>query len=145
MIAGSPSSNFHRRLWISCSTENSWYRQALFSIYQFYLYDATGKPIVEAMQIDHNWVEKTTLTEECRFCEWAWKKKSVAGHVFYLNGTPIIWRSKKQTVVSKSSIVAEYYELAEAVERGGIYLKRLVGELCMKPNDMRISINSDNA
>jgi hypothetical protein len=43
-------------------------------------------------------------------------RKSILGHMLFVNGVLVGWRSKKQKVVSLSSYEAEFYVLAEAVK-----------------------------
>lgn len=50
--------------------------------------------------------------------DWATCKRtrcSITGYCIYLSSTPISWKSKKQTIVSKSSSEAEYRSLALTV------------------------------
>jgi len=42
-------------------------------------------------------------------------QKSVGCYIIFLNGVPIVWRSRSQKVVSLSSSEAEFYACAEAV------------------------------
>jgi len=58
-------------------------------------------------------------------------RKSTSGYIFIKNGGAISWRSKKQPIVSLSSMESEYIALSSAVKEG-IWLKRL--ELDIFPN-----------
>jgi len=68
-------------------------------------------------------------------------RRSVTGYVFFANGTPIAWQSKKQVTVSRSSDEAEYQALATASSMG-LWLRKLMAEITgsVKP----ITINGDN-
>ena len=55
-------------------------------------------------------------------------RRSRSGGVIYLAGAPVVWFSKKQTVVAQSSCEAEYVALSELV-REFLWLKHLLTEL----------------
>ena len=52
-------------------------------------------------------------------------RKSISGWVILLKGTPILWKTKKQTLVAQSSAEAEFIALAEAL-KDVLYVKNLV-------------------
>ena len=54
--------------------------------------------------------------------------KSTSGYVFTLNGGPITWASKRQTVVALSSTEAEYIALSETAKEAA-WLRLLLTEL----------------
>lgn len=69
-------------------------------------------------------------------------RKSTSGYIFVKNGGAVSWRSKKQPIVSLSSMESEYIALADATKEG-IWLKRL--ELDIFPNmEKSILIYEDN-
>lgn len=54
-----------------------------------------------------------------RFCDADYagdldSRKSTSGYMFLLNGSPITWMSRKQSIIAQSTTVAEYVALAEA-------------------------------
>ncbi|XP_062103692.1 secreted RxLR effector protein 161-like [Humulus lupulus] len=55
-------------------------------------------------------------------------KRSTSGYCSYVWGNLVTWRSKKQTVVSRSSVEADFRALALGICEG-IWLKKLLGEL----------------
>lgn len=55
-------------------------------------------------------------------------RRSTSGYCSYVWGNLVTWRSKKQSVVSRSSAEAEFRALALGICEG-IWLKRLLGEL----------------
>jgi hypothetical protein len=62
-------------------------------------------------------------------------KQSVSGFVVYLNGTPLLWGSLKQTVVVDSSCSAEYVAASVACKQA-IHAENIIGFLgfsCKKP------------
>jgi hypothetical protein len=65
-------------------------------------------------------------------------KQSVSGYVIFLNGTPLLWRSLKQTIVVDSSCSAEYVAASIACKQA-IHAENIVGFLgfsCPKPYKM---------
>jgi len=61
--------------------------------------------------------------------DWAGDKhdrKSQGGYIFQMSGAPISWKSKKQTVVARSTTEAEYLACSEATReaQGLVYLHR---------------------
>ncbi len=62
-------------------------------------------------------------------------KQSVSGFVVFLNGTPLLWGSLKQTVVVDSSCSAEYVAASVACKQA-IHTENIIGFLgfsCTKP------------
>jgi hypothetical protein len=62
-------------------------------------------------------------------------KQSVSGYVIYLNGTPLLWGSLKQTIVVDSSCSAEYVAASIACKQL-LHAENMVGFLgfsCPKP------------
>lgn len=55
-------------------------------------------------------------------------RKSTTGYICYLNGAPISWCSRRQSIVSLSSTEAEFIAAAESVKEV-LYLKNLLSEL----------------
>lgn len=45
------------------------------------------------------------------------KSRSTTGYIFFINGTPISWTSKKQSLTAQSSTEAEYMAVAEAAKQ----------------------------
>jgi hypothetical protein len=65
-------------------------------------------------------------------------KQSVSGYVVFLNGTPFLWGSLKQTIVVDSSCSAEYVAASIACKQA-IYAENLIAFLgfsCPKPYTM---------
>lgn len=56
------------------------------------------------------------------------ERKSTSGLVVCMNGTPVIWQSKKQTSVALSSSEAEYIALSECAKEVK-WIRSLLGEL----------------
>nr|GEZ01657.1 putative reverse transcriptase, RNA-dependent DNA polymerase, Gag-polypeptide of LTR copia-type [Tanacetum cinerariifolium] len=62
----------------------------------------------------------TTVTDLVAYCDADWlgcplSRRSRSGYVLLLGGAPISWKSKKQSVVLRSSAEAEYRSMATAV------------------------------
>jgi hypothetical protein len=65
-------------------------------------------------------------------------KQSVSGYIIYLNGTPLLWGSLKQTIVVDSSCSAEYVAASVACKQA-IHAENIIGFLgftCEKPYTM---------
>jgi hypothetical protein len=65
-------------------------------------------------------------------------KQSVSGHIVYLNGTPLLWGSVKQTIVVDSSCSAEYVAASVACKQA-IHAENIIGFLgfsCSRPYTM---------
>jgi hypothetical protein len=52
-------------------------------------------------------------------------KQSVSGYVIFLNGTPLLWGSLKQTIVIDSSCLAEYVAASIACKQA-IYAENII-------------------
>ncbi len=64
--------------------------------------------------------------------------QSVSGHIVYLNGSPLLWGSLKQTIIVDSSCSAEYVAASVATKQA-IYAENLIGFLgfsCRRPYTM---------
>jgi len=59
--------------------------------------------------------------------------RSIGGYVYYLFGSPISWRSQKQSVVATSSTEAEYIALSNAA-REQIHLSQLLHDFGLDPS-----------
>ncbi|KAK3032090.1 hypothetical protein RJ639_036304 [Escallonia herrerae] len=81
------------------------------------------------------------------FCDADWAgcpmtRKSTTGYIIFLGSSPVSWRAKKQTVVSRSSAEAEYRAMA-TITSEIIWLKQLLQDLevsCITP----VSLFCDN-
>ncbi|KAK2994898.1 hypothetical protein RJ640_001881 [Escallonia rubra] len=81
------------------------------------------------------------------FCDADWAgcpmtRKSTTGYIIFLGSSPVSWRAKKQTVVSRSSAEAEYRAMATTISEI-IWLKQLLQDLevsCTTP----VSLFCDN-
>ena len=68
-------------------------------------------------------------------------RKSTSGYIFMLSGSPISWRSKKQTCVALSTAEAEYVALSAAAQEA-IWLQNLLSEL--NGQNSPVTIHDDN-
>lgn len=69
-------------------------------------------------------------------------RRSTSGYCSFVWGNLVTWRSKKQSVVARSSVEAEFRALAHGICEG-IWLKRLLEELRVK-TDGPINMKSDS-
>ena len=77
--------------------------------------------------VTHKPSEKMVLTAFVD-SDWAGERhdrKSVSGYVIYFNNVPLVYRTKKQTVVALSSMEAEYVALSQCIQHA-LYIKRLL-------------------
>ena len=66
--------------------------------------------------------------------DWAGCKdsrRSTTGYVFKINGSPIVWSSRRQATVASSTVEAEYIAVAEAA-REAVWLRGLLEEIDCK-------------
>lgn len=68
---------------------------------------------------------------------------STTGYFTFVRGNIVTWRSKKQSVVSKSSDEAEFQAMCQGICEG-ICPKRMLKELKI-PNNQRMTLLSDNS
>jgi hypothetical protein len=71
-------------------------------------------------------------------------RKSTSGQVFMKNGGAISWKSRKQKIVSLSSMEAEYIALTDATKEG-IWLKKMEKELNKENNILTIFEDNQSA
>lgn len=69
-------------------------------------------------------------------------RRSQTGFVFYLNGGPVSWQSKKQTTVALSTVEAEYMALSAATQEL-MYLRQLLSDLGF-PQERASILHEDN-
>ncbi|XP_042753221.1 secreted RxLR effector protein 161-like [Lactuca sativa] len=73
------------------------------------------------------------------YCDADWlgclfSRRSRTGYLLLLGGAPISWKSKKQSVVSRSSAEAEYRAMASTVSEI-LCVRSLLKELCEAPTE----------
>ncbi|KAF2890883.1 hypothetical protein ILUMI_15290 [Ignelater luminosus] len=98
-----------------------------------------NNPVKDKKVIDVKWIYKKKSNNS----DWAGDtqdRKSTTGFVIRLFGNTILWKSKKQNSVTKSSTFAEYVALSEAVTEIN-FLICLVNEMFIKT----IKIYEDNS
>jgi hypothetical protein len=72
-------------------------------------------------------------------------RRSIDGCIFFYDGTPILWSSKRQNLVAPSSTCAEYIALDRAT-KDALYLSHLMKEMGIRGDEpVEIRIDSDNA
>ena len=75
-------------------------------------------------------------------------RKSTTGWIFFLGGSPISWKSKRQTITTTSTCEAEYVALDSAAKEA-IYLKNFINDLKVDGlsvlKTVRIYIDNDSA
>jgi hypothetical protein len=93
---------------------------------------------------DHDGTQGTRVEVYCD-ADWAGDlddRKSTTGIIIKLNGCPIIWLSKKQSIVALSTAEAEYIAIATAVQEV-VWINQYLSELGLKASQVPI-IRSDN-
>ena len=71
------------------------------------------------LRVKNTNISKDIVIEAYSDADWAQDKedrKSVSGTYIVVNGAPIVWRTKKQTTVSLSTMEAEYVAIVDAVK-----------------------------
>lgn len=71
-------------------------------------------------------------------------RKSTSGYVFLMNGTAITWRSKKQPIVTTSSMEAEFIALASATKEA-LWIRKLENELLNETNVPTVIMEDNQA
>jgi len=77
--------------------------------------------------------------------DWAGDKddrKSISGHILYVNGVPVTWSSRGQKTVALSSAEAEYIAASEAV-REVLFVVQML-EFMKVPVEMPVTVHVDN-
>jgi hypothetical protein len=69
-------------------------------------------------------------------------RRSTTGYVYRINGTSVVWSSKRQPTVATSTVEAEYVAVSEAA-REALWLRCLLGEMGIKQSGPTLS-NCDN-
>lgn len=70
-------------------------------------------------------------------------RKSVTGYVFMFKGGPITWKSRKQTVVAKSTAEAEYLSVSSCAQEA-IWFRHFLEEINRPLLDKPLDIFVDN-
>lgn len=69
-------------------------------------------------------------------------RKSVSGYVVCINGSPVAWTSRKQTIVAQSTMEAEYYSVCESTKEI-LFVLNLLKELNTQV-ELPVNIYNDN-
>ena len=69
--------------------------------------------------------------------------KSISGHIFLVNGSPVSWQAKGQAVVALSTLEAELIACSDG-SREAIWLKRFLTDLGAINSAQIVPINCDN-
>ena len=73
------------------------------------------------------------------------EKKSTAGHIFMIEGAPISWSSRKQSIVALSSCEAEYVAASYAACQAA-WIEMLLEELkIMEPKKIKLFVDNKSA
>jgi hypothetical protein len=71
-------------------------------------------------------------------------RKSTSGMVFTVNGAPIMWKSKLQTIVALSTCEAEFVAAAAAV-REGLWLQKVIHAVIGKSQSLDLFCDNESA
>ncbi|KAL5492724.1 hypothetical protein ACEPAI_4171 [Sanghuangporus weigelae] len=86
---------------------------------------------------------KITAFSDSDWAGDATDRKSVSGYVLMYGGGPIAWKSRKQSVVVKSTAEAEYISVSGCAQEA-IWFRHLLEELGMGLGDEPLDIHIDN-
>ena len=78
---------------------------------------------------------------DASFAKFPNERNGITGYIFYLDSTPIVWKTCKQKIVAKSTMESELYALESAVSEC-LWIKRILNELTFKQSI--ITIYCDN-
>ena len=95
------------------------------------IYAYLNKTIHLGVKIDKNKDFQLNVFVDASFAQDPDERKSTSGLIIFLDNTPIYWRSKKQSLVAKSTMEAELIALETAVTEI-IWIKNLLEELNFK-------------
>ena len=71
-------------------------------------------------------------------------RRSLSGYVLMMNGGPIQWKSKLQTIVSQSSTEAEYIALATVCNEL-VWIKRIAAFLHIRQTTSNVNVDNRSA
>jgi hypothetical protein len=71
-------------------------------------------------------------------------RKSTSGLLFTVNGAPIVWRSKLQSIVAQSTCEAEFVSAAGAV-REGLWVQKLFASITGNWKPLRLCCDNESA
>ena len=70
--------------------------------------------------------------------------KSNSGVICFVNGGPVVWSCRKQTIVSLSTCEAEYYAVTEATKEV-LWLKTLAEDFGLKSSEPALILNDNQS
>jgi hypothetical protein len=91
----------------------------------------------DAKLVYHSKPEELVGYSDASYAPNTEERKSISGYLFQMNGAAISWKSKKQPIVSLSSMEAEYIALTAAIKEAK-WLVKLEEELMLKTKKMVI-------
>ena len=71
-------------------------------------------------------------------------RRSTSGYIFMANGSPITWKSGRQTLVTLSSTKAKYVAARDGAKEA-VWLRLLAEELGFEPNEPTTLLEDNNA
>ena len=96
------------------------------------------------IKVDHN--KKMILKAYCdaSYAEYNLNRKSMSGYIFFLDNTPISWKTQTQKNVAKSTMEAELYSIESAISES-IWIRNLLEELNFKQETTEIFYDNQAA
>ncbi|KAJ5997152.1 hypothetical protein N7522_008812 [Penicillium canescens] len=83
-----------------------------------------------------------TAYADASYADWH-DRKSTEGSIWWLAGAPIMWSTKKQTLVALSTTAAEWCALDQPA-KDAIWLSKVAIQLGLPATDEAITIYTDN-